>query len=321
MVSIDPPAPGHVLQEAPPPRDLGALARALADDLGESDPEVRQLLKKLVKRVGWSVCEQTRDDTSEIEASGGLWSVSEKKRRSKGGTFFALLKSRSVMARDFLFAVQDKKGAVAADPPFTWEQRGELVRETVLHRGQVMTAKLTLIGRPEKVVQRQDFVVTSLEYRGAPSLPKGLPLPKSTRTTYTVYIAAKQWRKVAALVQSPEDQLIVEGFCVPDPESGGIAVFAQSVTTKVLQRGKFAEGQEPVAAGCRRLEPGADRSDRSHVGGARCRGAGLTSPGSAASDGERADPRLAPAARGRRPDPGSARRRRRAPAAAAPRHP
>jgi hypothetical protein len=216
---------------------------------------VRHTLKRLIKRVGWPVCERALRDTRDIEESGGLWSVHEKRRRSIGGTFFALLKDRSVEARWMLFHLQvlqrqkaERSAAALAEPPFTWEQRGEFVREILVQPGQAMTAKLTLIGRPEKVIQRQDFVVTALEYRGNPSFPKGLPVPKSMRATYTVYIAAKQWQKVAALLKNAEDQLIVEGFCMGDPESGGIVVFAQSVTTKVLQRQKIAQQRAAGAA-------------------------------------------------------------------------
>jgi hypothetical protein len=232
---------------APAPDDPNALASALADDLGETELEVRRLLRRLVQRVGWPLCEQALDDTRAIEADGGLWSVQEKKRRTKGGVFFALLKIRSAAARGIIYLHQGNRERESKKraPPFTWEQRIELVGEALQHRGTAMTAKLMLMGRPEKVVQREDFVVTSLEYRGAPSLPKGLPVPKSTRTTYTVYIAAKQWRKVADLLQDPEDQLIVEGYCILDPEVGGIALLAQSATTKALQRQKLDKA--PVA--------------------------------------------------------------------------
>jgi hypothetical protein len=262
MASAAPPAPTGV-PEAPAPPDPGALSSALCEELGETEADLRHLVKRLIKRIGWPILAEALQDTRDIEDSGGLWSVQDKRRRTKGGTFFALMKDRSVEARWMLFHLQAlrrqkaEKLAALAEPPFTWEHRGDLIRELLPHQGQAMTAKLTLIGRPEKVVQRQDFVITALEYRGSPSLPKGLPIPKSTRTTYTVYIAAKQWRKVAEPLKNAEDQLIVEGFCMHDPEAGGIAVFAQSVTTKALQRQKLVEAQKAPPAGAGGGEPAA----------------------------------------------------------------
>ena len=43
-----------------------------------------------------------------------------------------------------------------------------------------------------------------------PALPKGLPVPAEAKTTYAVYIAQKQWRKVEEVLWNPEDMLIAE---------------------------------------------------------------------------------------------------------------
>lgn len=226
--------------------DQPVFAQALADELGEVDPIVRRVLKRLVKRLGIPICAELLQVTREVEDSGGIWSVRDRTRRSRGGVFFALVRNHSPRARAILLHTQDQErgvvgGAAAAEPPFTWAQRGELTRETLLQPGEAMTAKLTLVGRPGKVVERKDFVVTSMELKAAPSsLPKGMPVPPSTRAVYTVYIASKQWRRVADLIRDPSDALIVEGHCMPDPESGGIAVFAQSTTTRALQKQKVA---------------------------------------------------------------------------------
>lgn len=226
--------------------DPSAFAQALADELGEVDPIVRRVLKRLVKRLGIPICAELLQVTREVEDSGGIWSVRDRTRRTRGGVFFALFRNHSPRARAILLHTQDQErgvvgGAPAAEPPFTWAQRGELTRETLLQPGEAMTAKLTLIGRPGKVVERKDFVVTSMELKAAPSsLPKGVPVPPSTRAVYTVYIASKQWRRVADLIRDPSDALIVEGHCVPDPESGGIALLAQTTTTRALQKQKVA---------------------------------------------------------------------------------
>jgi molybdopterin-guanine dinucleotide biosynthesis protein len=51
-----------------------------------------------------------------------------------------------------------------------------------------------------------------------------------------VYIAAKQWRKVASAIRDPEDVLIIEGFPQLDAQTSSIAVFATNTTKKKLQQ-------------------------------------------------------------------------------------
>ncbi len=85
-----------------------------------------------------------------------------------------------------------------------------------------------------------------------PSLPKGLPLPPGDSTTYIVYIAMKQWRKVKKSInQNPEDKLIIEGYPIFDKrigQSGAMTIYAQSVTTTMIQRAK-REAQQAAAKG------------------------------------------------------------------------
>ncbi len=95
--------------------------------------------------------------------------------------------------------------------------------------------KITLIGRPGKVIDRGTCVVTTMQTTKIPSLPKGLPTPPDASTTYTVYIASKQWRRVEEALKDQEDVLIVEGFPQIDTQTSSIAVFATNTTTKKLQ--------------------------------------------------------------------------------------
>ena len=95
-----------------------------------------------------------------------------------------------------------------------------------------MTAKLTLIGQPGRVIQAGECVITTLQSGGKlPTLPKGLPAPP---VTFVVYLAARPWRKVEAALKDPDDVLIVEGVPVRDARLPGLALLTQSVTTKCL---------------------------------------------------------------------------------------
>ena len=73
--------------------------------------------------------------------------------------------------------------------------------------------KMILIGRPGRVIEKGEVVITSIKSSSVPSLPKGLPQPPDDSTTYIVYIALKQWRKVRESIQkNPDDKLIIEGY-------------------------------------------------------------------------------------------------------------
>ena len=102
--------------------------------------------------------------------------------------------------------------------------------------------KVTLVGRPGKVVEKEQFVVTAMPTMKIPALPKGVPVPTdTTQTQIMVYIAQKQWRRVAEAIKNDEDVLIVEGFAIYEPQIKGMAVLASNVTTKLLQQSKRQE--------------------------------------------------------------------------------
>src|SRR5205085_6772412 len=81
--------------------------------------------------------------------------------------------------------------------------------------------------------------------KDGPQFAEGTANAPSVPTNYLVYIASRQWRKVAEAIADPEDVLIVEGFPQLDPETSSIAVFATNTTTKKLQ---MAQRQGPQGA-------------------------------------------------------------------------
>jgi hypothetical protein len=105
--------------------------------------------------------------------------------------------------------------------------------------------KITLIGRPGKIEERQEVVITTMSHTvGIPTLPRGIPALPETPTLYTVYISAKQWRKIADLLKDPEDLLIIEGICAYDPAISGVAVYASHATTKTAEAKKRQSSDE-----------------------------------------------------------------------------
>lgn len=102
------------------------------------------------------------------------------------------------------------------------------------------TVKITLVGRPEKVIDKDSYVKLSMRAKDVPALPKGLPTPAPISTQYVVVISARQWHQVAGALKDESDSLIVEGWPQVNKEAGNVAVFATSCTTKKLQQAKRA---------------------------------------------------------------------------------
>jgi len=126
-------------------------------------------------------------------------------------------------------------------PPFDWAMFGAAATEAMSEPGEATTVKVTLIGKPGKIVERGDVVLVALRSEKAPSLPKGVPAPKLPQTDYMALIGMKQWRKVAeALAADPADKVIVEGYPTVRSDFLVITVHVTSATTTGIQAGKRA---------------------------------------------------------------------------------
>jgi len=131
-----------------------------------------------------------------------------------------------------------------------WDEAALTIAELTANVGEASTVKVTVLGRPAQVVERQGVIILALRSTKAPTLPKGLPPLPTTPTTYMVFIQQKQWNKVREAMQQPDDALIVEGYPVHEPRFAGITVYATQVTTKALQAAKRKEQPAaPVNAG------------------------------------------------------------------------
>jgi len=79
-------------------------------------------------------------------------------------------------------------------------------------------------------------VILSMKGKEPGSLPKGLPTPPAdSAITWAVFIANKQWAKVATSIETQqEDKLIVEGY--PLLKDGIAVVLAQSCKSVFLEK-------------------------------------------------------------------------------------
>lgn len=235
--------------------DTKKIVRSIATQLGEKEKTPLIQIRKIVEKCGVEFAQTILKETLEVEAKGGMMVNDGTRRRTPGGVFFYLARGRLPSnIRNKIFGSQKKaknanqqQGKKAPAETIAWDERMPLIQPLLEVKGTATNVKVTLIGRPGKIDNsKKDLVVTSMEYAlRNPALPKGVPTPPSEPTTYTIYIAAKQWSKVAEAIEDPEDALIVEGSALYDPQIKGVAIFAQSVTTKLLQRQK----REAQAAG------------------------------------------------------------------------
>jgi hypothetical protein len=187
----------------------------------------------------------------EVEQQGGLLARDGTRRRTPGGVYLKLVKE-SLGGQEYrrLVAPRPRRAGRAAPPkedrpmpaaPVAWTE--ETVRAVIaaLEFGEARTVKITLIGRPARVVEKETVVIVGLRSTKVPTLPKGVPAPAAASTDYAVFIARKQWQGVVAALQDPEDALIVEGFPTLDPRfKAGVTVLATQATTRKLQAAKRA---------------------------------------------------------------------------------
>jgi hypothetical protein len=252
------------------------VAAMIADQLGETEASVRQSIALIVKALGRTQAREMLNFTLQAEEHGGLMVPDGSRRRTPGGVFFYYVNTlgipkpgKSLPARGKATEKPKKPNAQPVKPvnttvaqkviekpngqavkannsqkipaqpaiSFTWDDRLSAIKEAEPEKGTA-TVKITVIGRPGKILDKGQFIVTMMESSKVPALPKGLPTPTDVVTKYVVYISTKQWNKVKDAITDPEDSLIIEGFPKIDPEVSAIAVFATNVTTKRLQANK-----------------------------------------------------------------------------------
>ena len=231
-----------------PDQSITYIVADIAAQLSETNPPALAQIKAIIEAVGEEQARVWLTETLDIEAQGGMKTKNKKRRRTPGGVYLYLARGKLPKeTRRQIFPYPHKrkakgKGKQSKPPAFRWEERLDIFTEIEPTSGEVQTVKLTLIGRPGKTIDKGQVMLTTMKSTKAPSLPKGLPKPPEKATTYIVFVAAKQWRRVAESIKDPEDALIVEGYPFFDERLKTIAVLAQSVTTKLLQRAKREGG-------------------------------------------------------------------------------
>jgi hypothetical protein len=217
--------------------ELTTTVQELAAALQEENLE---LLERVVSVVGIEQAQALLQKTLETEAGGGLLVRNGSRRRTPGGVFFYLARTSlpKRVVREIWPPPTQAQPSSPADRAPSWEEAKQLIAQAIKSRGEAKTVKLTLVGRPGKVIEQEGCVVVSMKGKEPPSLPKGLPtLPENSTITWAVFIAKKQWNRVKESVQKhADDQLIIEGWPAVDPKRGLAIVLATNCKSVLMER-------------------------------------------------------------------------------------
>src|SRR5258708_383557 len=222
-----------------------ALAHHIAAQLGETYEKPHKQIEHIIDQLGEEVAQSLVYEALAVRAEGGQQIAKGSRHRTLGGIFFNIAKQR-IVAKLVTEGIPIRPAQERFEK-FRWAQRLDILRELLKHIGDLASMKITMIGRPGRIEKRENLIITTMRYALSDkvTLPKGVPRPPKQPSVYTIYIALKQWNKIAEALADPSDSLIVEGIAMYDAELPGIAVFAQNATTKKLQRAQKAAGQPP----------------------------------------------------------------------------
>ncbi|MFO7633975.1 MAG: phosphorylated adapter RNA export RNA-binding domain-containing protein [Caldilinea sp.] len=254
------PPPFEPVEPKSHPVDMPRI-RVMATELKE--PNI-WLMRSVAAMVGMEAVESVYERTIEIEAAGGMMTKQGDRRRTSGGIFFLLARDQmSARQRRKVFGLppsplntkkqprtpapapsSEPKPPPAPKPaPPTLEQAAALLKATLSIDPQkrgIAVMKTTIIGRPKQIKKLDTCTLVVLGQKAPPAMPKGLPpVPDTSKSTIAVFVASKQWEKVeVALKADPQDEAIIEGYPVNDPKNQLTGIWAQSCTSKNLQRAK-----------------------------------------------------------------------------------
>ena len=158
-----------VLYASMPP-DVWALARGIAVVLGETMPPPIRIITRAVDCLGPPRARALLGQALTVEAQGGLM-LPDGARRTPGGVFFYLVRTDEAVSRAdkaYIFPHQGGRpvqaggaGASAPSPPpplppAAWTDDDYRAINQHLHDeiGRATTVKITIVGRPAKVLDR-----------------------------------------------------------------------------------------------------------------------------------------------------------------------
>jgi hypothetical protein len=195
------------------------------------------LVQRAIRVIGSIRLEAILHEALRIEADGGMLTEDKSRRRTPGGTLFALMRQAlSYRERARLFGVGSPSPGMPPRLSCTWTDVQQSISALSHTTPEEATMKLTLVGRPGPTQTRGQAVIFQLKGKAPPSLPKELPaLPQTPPLTWTVMVSMRQWNKVKASLEAhPDDRLVIDGY--PTLQEGQHILLASNCVSVAMQR-------------------------------------------------------------------------------------
>ena len=257
---IRPEVPTKSFEQEERPREPSQreTANMIVARLGETEESIRQQFVSIVKAPRRTQAHALFEQTLQIEQNGGMMLPDHSRRRTPGGVFFYLASTTAVpkegktLKRPSFKKPKAKKpkteqtpsaAPAVPPPPFTWEDRIAVLEELQAEK-ETASAKIMLMGKLEKYVDKGTYAAGVLQSERCPSMPKGLPARPESNTNSLVSIGSKQWKIMAGTLSDLEDELIIEGYPQVNTQTGAVAGCVTSVASKKLQAAKRENQQK-----------------------------------------------------------------------------
>ena len=234
---------------------ISQFAKQFGAALGETAAQPIGQIEQLIEKCGLDFVEKIIAEAEATEAAGGLLTQDRKRRRSKGGVFFYLVKGEmDAELRAEIFPNFGKGGdGTIAPPGINWEERIAPMRTLRDGAGQISGLTMTMSGRPGRLHIVGSSVMTVIEQRQvkAPPYPKGVPHFDTIDgvTAYYVFMSLRHWKRVEKALEDESDLLVIEGSAVYDSQLAGITILSTRVSTKMLdyQKRKAKSQSEQIS--------------------------------------------------------------------------
>jgi hypothetical protein len=222
---------------------------ALADVLGETEASPRLTLRRCLWVLGQDRCAVLLTETLAIEAQGGCLRLDNGQRRTPGGTFLYLTRTRCTQAeRLYIFSPPaprlppPRRSAASPRPvvPSTWADLAQLKQHIPrVARGRG-TMKLPFVGVPGKLQHDRTCILFRVLSGASSGLsPEFPPLVPEDSPVWTVVVPLRTWvkQKMPDIMRDhPTEKVICEG--VPVLKDGHCFLFATSVRSVWAERQK-----------------------------------------------------------------------------------
>lgn len=128
-----------------------------------------------------------------------------------------------------------QRSATHAHPP--------TATEVPVTQGDVSSVKITVVGRPNRIIERGDVILMPMANTKIPMVNRNLPSPPTDPVVYLVYLARNQWEKIASAVESSQTRLSVEGYPFYDKKLGVISILTSQATV-LASKPAASEGED-----------------------------------------------------------------------------